>query len=200
MILASTVESWSQLAAVVTCVVTAIYTIATIAICLANKKSADAAMEQSKSMKLQTEELIRQYRESTRARIAIRYGWDNAVGKYVIFKNVGKSDADDVRVSLCSEFLNALEKECKGSCLITLTQSRIHIAAGQEFPVLVGFASHLEKMPVKVAEIKVSYIDRGDKCEDSAEIDFSQYGFLSTCRSSRFVDGKRIEEDVVMKG
>ena len=194
------VETWAQIATVVTCVVTAVYTIATILICKANKKSAQASIEQSKSMQCQTEELIRQYRESTRARIAIRYGWDNAVGKYVIFKNVGKSDADDVRVSICSEFLTALEKECKGSCLITLTQSRIHIAAGQEFPVLVGFASHLEKMPVKVAEIKVSYIDRGEKCEDSAEIDFSQYGFLTTCRNSRFVDGKRIEEDVVMKG
>ena len=194
------VENCAQVATVVTCVVTAVYTIATILICQANKKSAKAAMEQAQSMQRQTEELIRQYRESTRARIAIRYGWDNAVGKYVIFKNVGKKDADDVRVSVCDEFLDALEKECKSSCLITLTQSRIHIAAGQEFPVFVGFASHLEKMPVKVAEIKVSYTDHGEKCEDCAEIDFSQYGFLTTCRNSRVVDGKRIEEDVVMKG
>lgn len=194
------IENWAQVATVVTCIATIVYTIATWFICRANNRAANAATEQSIAMHLQTEELIYQYRESTRARIAIRYGWDNAVGKYVIFKNVGKSDADDVRVSVCSEFLNALEKECKSSCLITLTQCRIHIAAGQEFPVLVGFASRLEKMPVKVAKIKVSYTDHGKKCEDGAEIDFSQYGFLSTCRNSRFVDGKRIEEDVVMKG
>ena len=198
--MATTVENWAQVATVVTCIATIVYTIATWFICRANNRAATAATEQSIAMHLQTEELIHQYRESTRARIAIRYGWDNAVGKYVIFKNVGKSDADDVRVTVCAEFLNALEKACDGSCLITLTQSRIHIAAGQEFPVFVGFASHLEKMPVKVAEIKVCYTDHGEKCEDSAEIDFSQYGFLTTCRNSRFVDGKRIEEDVVMKG
>ncbi len=194
------VESWAQVATVVTCVTTAVYTIATILICRANKKSADAATEQAKSMQLQTAELLRQYNESTRARIAIRYGWDNAIGKYLILKNVGKRDADNVRVFVCSEFLDAIENVCKGSCLTTLTQSCIHIAAGQEFPVFIGFASHIEMMTVKIAEIRVTYTDKGELSEDSATIDFTQYGFLSTCRNMRTVDGKRIEEDVVLKG
>ncbi|MBQ4475382.1 MAG: hypothetical protein II935_04215 [Bacteroidales bacterium] len=194
------VECWAQVATVVTCVTTAVYTIATILICRANKKSADAATEQAKSMQLQTAELLRQYNESTRARIAIRYGWDNAVGKYLSFKNIGKRDADNVQVFVCPEFLDALENVSKGSCLTTLTQSCIHIAAGQEFPVFVGFASRIEMMPVRIAKIRVSYTDKGELCEDSATIDFTQYGFLSTCRNMRTVDGKRIEEDVVLKG
>lgn len=193
-------ESCAQVATVVTCVTTVVYTIATTFICLANKKSADAASEQAKSMQLQTTELLRQYNESTRARIAIRYGWDNAIGKYLILKNVGKRDADNVRVFVCPEFLHSLERACKGSSLTTLTQSCIHIAAGQEFPVFVGFASHIEMMPVKTAKIRVTYTDKGELSEDSATIDFTQYGFLSTCRNTRTVDGKRIEEDVVLKG
>ena len=104
---------WTMIAAVCTAASTLVYTIATIIICRANAKSAAAAAEQSQAMQIQTQELIRQYHDSTRARIAIRFGYDNAIGKYLILKNVGIHDADNVRVAINKEFLDELARDLK---------------------------------------------------------------------------------------
>ena len=69
--------------------VTTVYTFATIAICWANWRSASAA-------KGQAEEMIRQYRDSKRARIAIRFDKKCALDRNIVLKNVGREDADEV--------------------------------------------------------------------------------------------------------
>jgi hypothetical protein len=191
---------WTMIAAVCTAASTLVYTIATIIICRANAKSAAAAAEQSLAMQIQTQELIRQYHDSTRARIAIRFGYDNAIGKYLILKNVGIHDADNVRVAINKEFLDELAADFKENNVRTLVDSVIHIASGQEFPVFVNFASAIERMKYPIARVHVSYCDGLEVYNEDAVIDFSQYGFLSTCRSTRTVNGQRIEEDVVLKG
>lgn len=191
---------WTMIAAVCTAASTLVYTIATIIICRANAKSAAAAAEQSQAMQIQTQELIRQYHDSTRARIAIRFGYDNAIGKYLILKNVGIHDADNVRVAINKEFLDELAADFKENNVRTLVDSVIHIASGQEFPVFVNFASAIERMKYPIARVHVSYRDGLEEYNEDAVIDFSQYGFLSTCRNTRTVNGQRIEEDVVLKG
>ena len=196
----SVILMWTMIAAICTAASTLVYTIATISICRANAKSAAAAAEQSRVMQVQTQELIRQYHDSTRARIAIRFGYDNAIGKYLILKNVGIHDADNVRVAINKEFLDELAADFKENDVRTLVDSAIHIASGQEFPVFVNFASAIGRMKHPAARVHVSYCDGSEVYNEDAVIDFSQYGFLSTCRNTRMVNGQRIEEDVVLKG
>lgn len=196
----ATVSNWTMIAAVCTAASTLVYTIATIIISRANARSAAAAAEQSKAMQVQTQELIRQYHDSTRARIAIRFGYDNAIGKYLILKNVGVHDADHVRVTVNKEFLEELGSVFRENHIQTLVNSVIHIASGQEFPIFVNFASAIERMEHPEARIHVSYRDGFEVYSEDAVINFSQYGFLSTCRNTRTVNGQRIEEDVVLKG
>ena len=196
----STVSLWTMVAALCTAATTVAYTIATVFICRANRRSADAASEQSRAMQIQTEELIRQYRDSTRARIAIRFGYDNGTGKYLILKNVGKHDADQVRVEVGNGFLDALDQVFPDSHLCKLTRSTIHIASGQEFPILVGFASHLGRIRDKKAQVAISYKDGEDFFCEKAEIDFSQYDFLATCWNVRMENGVQVREEVKAKG
>lgn len=196
----SVILMWTMIAAICTAASTLVYTIATIVICRANAKSAAAAAEQSRAMQVQTQELIRQYHDSTRARIAIRFGYDNAIGKYLILKNVGIHDADNVRVIINKEFLDELAADFKENNVRTLVDSVIHIASGQEFPVFVNFASAIDAMKHPAARMHVSYNDGSEVFSEDAVIDFSQYGFLSTCKNTRMVNGQRIEEDVVLKG
>jgi len=188
------------IASVCSAVMTAVYTIATIAICLANRRSADAADAQARAMRQQTDELLRQYRESIRARVSLRYGYDDAIGKYLIVKNVGKEDADDVRISINAEFLDGLRVRFKDSHLETLTKSAIHLASGQEFPVFVGFASQFDGMKTKRAEFTLHYRGGAMHYKETAVIDFSQYGFLSTITNTSIVDGKHIVEKLSVKG
>lgn len=196
----TTVSVWTMVAALCTAASTLVYTIATIIICRANAKSAAAAAEQSRAMQIQTQELIRQYHDSNRARIAIRFGYDNAIGKYLILKNVGIHDADNVRITINKEFLEELAAQFRANHVQTLVDSIIHIASGQEFPVFVNFASAIGRMKHPVARVHVTYRDGAEVYSEDAVIDFSQYGFLSTCRNTRTVNGQRIEEDVVLKG
>lgn len=195
----ASIAMWTMIAAICTAGSTLVYTIATIKICRANAKSASAAAEQSLAMQVQTRELIRQYHDSTRARIAIRFGYDNAIGKYLILKNVGIHDADNVRVTINKEFLDELTNQFKANHVQTLVDSVVHIASGQEFPVFVNFATAIGRMKHPVAHVNVSYRDGHEVYSDDAVIDFSQYGFLSACKTTRTVNGQRIEEDVVLK-
>ena len=66
--------------------ITTIYTVATIIICWANWRSSSAARKQ-------TEEMIRQYQDSKRARIAIRFDKRCSIDRNIVLKNVGKEDA-----------------------------------------------------------------------------------------------------------
>ena len=152
--------------------VTTVYTFATIAICWANWRSASAA-------KGQTEEMIRQYRDSKRARIAIRFDKKCVVDRNIVLKNVGKEDADEVSVSINHEFMEQLHVVWPDNLLTIVTSSTFHIAAGQEFWLFVGFADIIDKMTVTKANVKVNYQAAGECHQETATIDFSQYNFIS---------------------
>lgn len=153
--------------------VTVIYTVATIAICWANWRSASAA-------KGQTEEMIRQYRDSKRARIAIRFDKKYAVDRNIVLKNVGKEDADEVTISVDEEFMRELQRVWANPPLKVGISSTIHIAAGQEFWFFVGFSDIVDKMKITKTNVRVRYRAISEYYEEVANIDFSQYNFMTT--------------------
>ena len=157
-------------------IITAIYTFATIIICWANWRSSSAARKQ-------TEEMIRQYNDSKRARIAIRFDKKCSVDRNIVLKNVGKEDADDVALSINQEFMDELQAAWPDNMLKIGTNSTIHIAAGQEFWFFVGFANMMEKLKTTKAVIRVRYMASGKYYEEVASIDFSQYNFMSEISS-----------------
>lgn len=194
------IQLWTMIAATVSAFATVAYTVLTVVLCRANMKSANAANNQSQMMQAQTEELLRQYREANRARISLRYGYDKATGKYVIIKNVGRKDASNVRFSIDESFMSELDKVFDKNHLRTLAKSTLHVAPGQEFPIFITFSSKLHNMAVTVAKFQFTYSDEwGTYCE-SANVDLSQYGFISHCVNTKIVDGHRTEEVLEVKG
>ena len=120
-------------------IITTVYTVATIIICWANWRSSATARQQ-------TDEMIRQYNDSKRARIAIRFDRKSPVDRNIVLKNVGKEDANDVTLSINQEFMDELQIVWPNNVLKIGTNSTIHIAAGQEFWFFVGFLSNVDKM------------------------------------------------------
>lgn len=152
---------------------TAIYVIATIAICWANWAAASAA-------KKQTEEMRKQYLEATRARLIVRFDKQIPTDMSFVLKNIGNNDAIDVIVSVNKEFMDALNMVWPNNLLLALVKSKIHIAVGQEFKVFVGFKKVIDAMQTKIAQITVTYHDAIGSYNDTTVIDFSQYDFMST--------------------
>lgn len=153
-------------------VVTAIYTVATIVICWANWRSSSAAQKQIETM-------ILQYHDSKRARIAIRFDKKTPNDRSIVLENVGKEDADEVTMSIDEEFINALQTIWPNNLLRIGISSTIHIAAGQEFWFFVAFASDIKKMKTTKTTVRVRYKAAGKYYEEVANIDFSQYEFMS---------------------
>jgi hypothetical protein len=153
-------------------IVTTVYTVATIIICWANWRSSATARQQ-------TYEMIRQYNDSKRARIAIRFDKKSPVDRNIVLKNVGKEDANDVTLSINQEFMDELQRVWPNNVLKIGTNSTIHIAAGQEFWFFVGFSSNVDKMKATKAEVRVRYRASSKYFEEVAHIDFSQYSFMT---------------------
>lgn len=156
---------------------TAIYVVATIFICLANRRAAAASKEQ-------TDEMRRQFAESSRARVIVRFDKRSVIDRCVVLKNIGFHDAVDVTVSVDDAFLNDLNNVCPENRLSIISKSKIHIASQQEFWVFLGFAPKMDAMQSQIAKITVSYKDGSQSYIESTAIDFSQYDFMTTIITS----------------
>ena len=91
-------------------IITAIYVVATILICIYNGKSAEAAKEQTFAAKRQIEEMIKQYNESNRPMVTIRFEVIRSGLLCFILENIGPVAATDVQINLNTEFLDNIEK------------------------------------------------------------------------------------------
>lgn len=166
---------------------TAIYVIATIVICWANWASASAA-------KKQTLVLIRQYKDSTRARIAIRFDRKTATDRQIVLRNVGREHAEKVHLSIDTKFMEGLKTIWPENPLLIGNKSEFSIAPDQEFWFFVGFSSMLDNLPIKAAHVAVDYMAGGVAYRETTIIDFSQYAFLTDVENSRsiMVNGRHL--------
>lgn len=152
---------------------TAIYVVATIAICWANWAAASAA-------KKQTEEMRKQYKDSNRPRLAIRFDARSLKDRSIVVKNYGNKPAMDVKVSLNEDFMKCLIKAFPQSPLQSLIHSDIYIGENQEFWLFLADWRLLNQVPVKAVCVTVSYkSNSGDVYEETASIDLGQYNFMS---------------------
>lgn len=165
-------------------VLTGVYVLATIAIYRANQKSAKWAQAQ-------TDELIRQFRETNRARLSVRFDKRAIVERSFVIKNIGQRPATNVRLSIDGEFMSALDKVFPANVLKIAQKSTILIAPGQEFWFLVGMCSTVERMSVQVAHIRVAYRDGEQNYLEETVIDLKQYDFLTEV-STKTIGGKPV--------
>lgn len=153
-------------------VLTAVYVVATIFICVANVYSAMWT-------KRQTAELIRQFGETNRARLTVRFDRRAAIERSFVVKNIGLRPATDVQVTIDDAFLFALDQEFPENTLKQTLQSRFIIAPGQEYWFLAGLCSRLDKMLTPVAHIRITYRDGERNYTEEAVLDFRQYDFMT---------------------
>ena len=84
-----------------TFLITVVYVVATIAICIANIQSANAS-------KKQLEEMRKQYAEENRPRIEVEFLFERRSFYGLRFINHGKSTAQNVEIQLSDAFIDSL--------------------------------------------------------------------------------------------
>lgn len=89
-------------------VLTMVYVIATILICIFNYKSAIAARKQ-------TEESIRQFEESNRAYVIPRFETLEGQLYCLVFQNIGRTMAEKLKIQISDDWLDCLKRTQKNS-------------------------------------------------------------------------------------
>ena len=133
-------------------IITAIYVIATILICVANFKSAKAAKEQ-------TEEMKKQFYAINRPIISVEVIYKKRAFLGLRFVNNGAQSAHNTKIILDEEFINSLEEDFK-SLLKNLKNKVCTIGVNQHYDIFIGSNKYMKLSDKKPAKGKI--ITTGD--------------------------------------
>ena len=149
--------------------ITAVYVVATIFICRANIKSADATREQVAEAK-------RQYEEEHRAHIFYKLVYERRAVYGMRFTNHGRRVATNVRILLKQEFVDSIPRiPSFDSGLSTLKEREFTLGIGQSYDIYFGgkeFRNNLNKVPI---EGTITYSDAKKSYSEKFYIDFEKY-------------------------
>ncbi|MGN1132663.1 MAG: hypothetical protein ACI4RL_07115 [Ruminococcus sp.] len=161
-------------------IITAIYVVATIFICVFNGKSAKAANEQSDIARKQMQQMIEQYNSVNRPIVSIRFDIVRSGLLCFIIENEGPLPARNTKIRINSEFIANVENEVDGNRLSELCNASFYLASHQKITVLLGGQRIFNEIAKEKAKIDISY----DGYDEHTEIDINQYRFLIVYDSS----------------
>lgn len=162
-------------------IITLIYVVATIAICIANLRSAKATRDQ-------LEESKHQYEEEHRAFISYEFIYENRVWYGLRFTNHGKRVATNVQLQLDKDFIDSLIEQSAKEQLRRLEGKEFTLGIEQSYDIFFGGNKFRERPNEVPIQGKVLYKDRNGTYADSFYIDFSKYAPIFTVTT----DGERI--------
>lgn len=166
-------------------VITAVYVIATIFICIANFKSAKATREQ-------VAEARRQYEEEHRAFISYEFIYEHRIWYGLRFTNHGRRVATNVQIRLDKDFIDSLMDQSIKDQLHNLDGREFVLGIEQSYDIYFGgdkFRERHNKVPIQG---EILYNDRCGEYIDSFFIDFSKYAPIYTVTT----DGEKRAESV----
>lgn len=148
--------------------ITAVYVIATIVICSANIKAADASREQLDEMK-------RQYAEEDRPIIELEFLYLQRTWYVVRFINHGKQTAQHVKIMLAQEFIDSLPEPKFRDMLEKQKAKECIIGVGQHYDLYIG-SNNMRGNPKMVSlSGKISYEGRGATFTNDVFVDLKNY-------------------------
>ena len=156
-------------------VITAVYVVATIVICVFNGKSANAAKEQTETAKQQIDEMIRQYNESNRPLVTVRFDIIRSGLLCFVIENTGSLAATELKIHINDDFVENLEKTEKQTQLRQISESTLFLSSHQKLYVCLGGQTQFSKIAEVTAKFDITY---NGKYTEHTEIDLWQYRFM----------------------
>ena len=112
-------------------IITGVYVIATIFICWANIKAANASKEQLREMQ-------KQFAETNRPIIELEFHYSRRTWYIARFVNRGNLSAQHVKINLDQEFIDSLPEESMKKELERIKGKECIIGAGQHYDLYIG--------------------------------------------------------------
>lgn len=149
-------------------VITAIYVIATIFICIFNYRSAKATREQ-------VAETQRQFEETNRAFVTVTFEIIRSGLAVLHIQNHGKRIANNVRIRFSDVFISNIQNANDLEHIVKLNNASFNLGIGQSWYVCMGSHLELKQLGKDIIHIDILYND--SKCEyiEKQEIDLTQF-------------------------
>ena len=155
-------------------IITGIYVIATIFICWANIKSAQAS-------KAQLNEMQRQYAEENRPVVEAEFHYIKRTWYVLRFVNYGNKTAQQVKIHLESAFVNSLPEESIRKELERIKGKECIIGVGQHYDLFIGSNKLRGNPNMKSITGMIEYESQGNSYKSDIFVDLEHYmTFYST--------------------
>ena len=161
-----------------TVLITAVYVVATIAICIANFVSAKASKKQLKEMR-------RQYNQENRPNIEVEFLYSRRAFYGLRFINHGKHTANNVRILLDSSFIDSLPNTTFSELLQKQKGKKCVIGVGQHYDLYFGNHEYLNCPNKAPAKGKVLYQANGFDYVSDFDIDLECYATIFSVDSEQ---------------
>lgn len=158
-------------------IITGIYVLATIFICVANFKSAKATRDQ-------TAEQQKQFKEENRALVNIFFEVQNGAKAVLHIQNNGKRIAKNVKINIDDNFINNISDETIREHCGRLPNSAFSIGIGQSWYCFLGGFREIEQLSEKILVGSISYSDDLGYYNEKFEIDLKQYFWVDFSNST----------------
>ena len=149
-------------------IVTSIYVVATIFICWANFKSANASKEQLKEMQ-------RQHAETYRPLVELEFHYVRKLWYLVRFVNHGTLTAQHVRINIDQCFVNSLPEEAFKKGLEMIRGKECIIGVGQHYDLFIGSNQLRDNLNMLPLTGTIEYEAQGIKYKSDLFVDLEQY-------------------------
>ena len=149
-------------------IITGIYVIATIIICWANIKSANASKEQ-------LEEMQKQYAETNRPLIELEFQYNRRTWYIVRFVNHGNLTAQRVRISLDQAFIDSVPEESFRNELERIKGKECIIGVGQHYDLFIGGNKLRGNPNMTPLTGTIKYEAQGKEYESDLFVDLEHY-------------------------
>lgn len=160
-------------------VVTTIYMIATIVICIFNGKSAKAANEQSEIAKKQIQEMVRQYNNVNRPQVNIRFEVIRSGLLVFVVENIGPLAAYNVNIHINDEFIDNIEKEDRQIRMKETNNCNMFLSSRQKIYFILGGQMQFNNIARETAHIDITYnAQNGDGYNEKTDINLNDYRYL----------------------
>ncbi len=153
-------------------IITSVYVIATIFICIFNGKAAKATREQIKESQLQ-------FKESNRAVVNLTFEVIRNGLMVLRIKNNGNNLAKNIHVKLDEDFINSIPNEDDKESAILLNKSNFMLGKEQNYFLCLG--SHVEFIDYKNKRItgNITYSDCFGDYDEEIDINFDGYSWAT---------------------
>lgn len=149
-------------------IITGVYVLATIFICWANIKAANASKEQLREMQ-------REFAETNKPNIELEFHYSRRTWYIARFVNRGSLSAQHVKINLDQEFIDSLPEESMKKELERIKGKECIIGAGQHYDLYIG-SNQLRGNPnMKPLTGTIEYKAQGETYQSDLYVDLENY-------------------------